>query len=195
LSKNFKLSLDSDTEIIFRTLSAMEADSVYSIIDTYNENPIYIEQIFNTVTEYKYNIEELSSGIPLMVIYASLKVSGFLKDAIDLPSTIELYRDKLKSNAFFAMYASISKVLPSYKLPELKELSTNELFELFAYAEKVAETTMFDTEKMKKAIEAEKSPHTQAVKKGISGVTKDELELLQNILNQEEFQFQGLPHY
>ena len=36
-------------------------------------------------------------------------------------------------------------------------------------------------EKMKKAIEAERSPQTQAVKKGVSGVTKDELELLQNI--------------
>lgn len=196
MSRKFKLTLPySDLDIIFKTLSAQEADSVYSVIDTYGENPLYIEQIFNTITESKYIIDDLPSGLPLIIIYTSLKSSGFFRETIDLPNTIELHREKLKSNAFFAIYASISKVLPSYKLSELKEFSTNELFELFAYAEKVAEVSLFDTEKMKKAIEAERSPQTQAVKKGVSGVTKDELELLQNILNQEEFQFQGLPHY
>lgn len=195
MKRRFKLSLDDSTEIIFRTLSAAEADSIYTIIDMYVENPLYIEQIFNTITESKYNIEDMSAGLPLIVIYTSLKSSGFFKETIDLPNIIESSREKIKSNAFFSIYSSISKVLPSYKLSELKEFSVNELFELFAYAEKVSGVQLFDTDKMKKEIEAEMSPHTQAVKKGVSGVTKDELELLQNILNQEEFQFQGLPHY
>ena len=194
-NKKYKISLGDIEDIYFISINAQQSEDFYSALTTYQDNPLYIEKIFNIVTESRYTVEDFPAGIPLIIIYLSLKISGYLKSTEDFPTIIDSNRSRIKYNTFFIIYSHISKVFPSYKLEELKRMSTNEVFELLAYAEKVAGGEFFDTEKMKKAIEEEKLPPSQTVKKGISGVTKDELDLLNDIINQEEFQYQGLPHY
>lgn len=193
--KKYKLSLIDIDDIFFYAVSAQQADSFYTIISTYEDNPLYIEKIFNHITDSQYNIDDLPAGIALIVIYASLKISGYIKDVSDFPDIIDQSRSKINTNTFFSIYSAISKVCPSYKLEELKLMTNTELFELLAFSEKVSGVEIFDTKKMRSAIEAENSPQTTASKKGIAGVTKDEIELLQDILAKEEFQFQGMPNY
>lgn len=186
---------DEDLTIEFRLLSAQEANRLFSIIEHNEDNAYFIEEIFHLVTESKYDISTFPVGIINTTIYASLKTSGYFKDPLDLPNTIDSNREKVKSSTFYLIYSEISKILPSYKLEELKLKSSNELIELFAYAELVAGTPLFDTEKLRKALEAEANPKSVSAKTGVAGVTQDELDLLKGILDQEEFQSQGMWNY
>lgn len=193
-NKTYKFQSNETDDITFKLLSAAASDQAFATIKQLQEDYVYTEYIFNTITESKYNIDELPSGLPLLIVYSCLKLSGYFKDTIDLPNTIENFREKAKGSLFLNVFRGICEVFPQYKLSELKTLSTNELFELLVFAESVAGKQIFDTDKMKKSILSEDT-NAPVAKKGIASVTADELDLLKQIIAREEEQYQGLPHY
>ena len=190
-SRSYKLELLDGTTIEFHLLSAQTAESVFAAIQKFDDKPDYIEFLFNKLTKDKYDIETLFAGVPSLVIYSSLIKSGIIKDVESLISIIENSREDISSNVYFSIYSNICSVFPQYKLEELKEKTINELFELFAFTEKVAGKQLFDTAKMKASIDTPAGP---AKKKGVASVTQDEIALLQSILSHEEISCGGMPN-
>lgn len=189
----YKLELLDGSTIEFNLLSAQTADNVYAAIQKFDDNPEYIEYLFKKLTNNKYDINDLCAGVPSIVIYSCLIKSGIVKDAPSLISIIESAREDVADNVYFTIFSTISSIFPQYKLEELKQKTVNELFELFAYSEKVAGKAMFDTEKMKKSLstEGKKAPIKT---KGVASVTKDEIEMLKSILSNEETSCGGMPN-
>lgn len=192
-NKKYKLELREGGSIEFRLLSAQTADNVFAAIQKYDDEPEYIEYLFNKLTEHKYDISTLHAGIPSLVIHSCIIKSGIIKSPQSLINIIESGRESISDNIYYSIYANISEVLPTYKLEELKSKTVNELFELFCYAERVAHKQLFDTNKMKAALDEPKSGPKH--KKGVAGVTPEEIEQLQAMLAHEELKFDGMPSY
>jgi hypothetical protein len=192
--KQYSFQTEGIEEIKFNLLSAVSADNTFATIQKLDDNPDYIEYLFNFITSNKYDISQFPSGIPLLIIYGCIKLSGYFKSQLDLPNIIDLYRETSKKSLFYNIYKYIASVFPQYRLEELKALSTNELFELFVFAEDTCGKQFFDTNKMRKVFDEETRTISPKSKKGIASVTADELDLLKQILDNEEAKYQGLPH-
>lgn len=182
--KKYKFDAVGFGEVTFRLLPAAEADQAYSIIKSSNDNPISIEYIFTEITESKYDIDTLPAGLPVIIVYACLKSSGYFREIIDIPLLIEESRSKIAANIFYKIYSKISKIFPQYKLSELKSLTITEMLELLAYTESVLGEQLFDTVKMKEL--AGQTNQTVTQRKGIAAITSDEIELLKGIIAREE---------
>jgi hypothetical protein len=189
----YKLELLDGGSIEFNLLSAQTADNVYAAIQKFDDNPEYIEYLFNKLTNNRYKLDDLYAGVPSLVIYACLIKSGIVKDAPSLISIIESARDDIADNVYYTIYSTISSIFPQYKLEELKQKTVNELFELFAYSERVAGKQMFDTDKMKKSLTTD-GRRVPVKTKGIASVTQDELDMLKSILSNEETSCGGMPN-
>ena len=193
-TKKYKVELLEGGFIEFNLLSAQAADNIYAAIQQFDDQPEYIEFLFNKLTDNKYDINTLHAGIPSLVIYSCIIKSGIIKSPTSLIDIIESGRTALADNVYFSIYSSISQVLPLYKLDELKQKTVNELFELFVYAEKVSGKQLFDTDKMRKSLEENPTDRTGVVKKkGLASVSKDEIEMLQQYLATEERYAGGMP--
>ena len=71
--KKFKLDITDTESIIFRTITAEEADRFYQLVQT--SNPLAEEYIFNTVTDNKYDIDDLNAGVIVVITYLVFKLS------------------------------------------------------------------------------------------------------------------------
>jgi hypothetical protein len=185
----YKYTTLEDQEIIFRALSAEEADRIYQSLSQKN---IYLEEyVFNLITDDAYDVDELAAGIIPTVIYAAYQLSGVLKDPIDLPNDIEASRDLVNSNAYYLMYATIVKAQPSYTLKTARQLSLKELMEEFAFSEMVLGSPTIDTKKARASIEKTQAEANTApgvkTKRGINSVTAEELEVLKQIIGTQEY--------
>lgn len=189
--KEYKLTLLGGEEFVFSTLSAAAADQAYSTIKLNNDNPEYTEYLFNMLTGNRYKGQELQAGIPILVIFLCLKTSGIIKTVKDLPDIYEEARDGIQNNIFYSLYAEIIKAFHTYKLEELKKKTTKELFELVALSEKITGNDIFDLDKMRKSLSGD-AP-TAPKQKGVASVTKDELDLINSILANEEERSGGMP--
>jgi hypothetical protein len=191
--KKYKLQIVDGDDIEFNLISAQSADNIFAAILKYDDQPEYIEFLFNKLTNNKHNIETLHAGIPSLVIYTCLIKSGVIKDPESLIEIIESGRKAIGDNVYFSIFSNIISTLPNYKLDELKTKTVNELFELFVFAEKVANRELFDTDKMRQSLETPRSG--KVVKKGIASVTPEEIDMLKHMLAREEKQFDGMPRY
>jgi hypothetical protein len=187
-SKKYRLTLFDGSTIEFHSMSAETADLVYSSLQVSQENPEYIEYIFHRLTENKYNLDDLNSGTILLVIYLSIKVSGLLKEAIDLPNLIEKSREQVANSVFFTLYSIIAKACPQYKLEDLQTKTVTELFTLLAFAERVAGGLLFDTKKLRKSLEEQAQQVVSDIpkKKGVEAVSREDIDQIKNILALEE---------
>ena len=185
--KQLRLEIEKDNPIIFRTLSAEEADRFYQLV--LSENVFAEEFIFNTITDNKYDINELSAGLVISAIYSALSLSGFFKSYDNIVDKIEEAR-KTHNNSLYTklFYERIIRAMPgTYKLEELKLKSLNELLELVALAEGVAGTELFNIKEMRTALSEEKTPNKKKSRnKAINSITKDELDALKASLQANE---------
>ena len=183
----YKYTTLGNDEIIFRGLSAEEADRIYQSLS--NENPYLEEYVFNLITDNAYAVDALEAGIVPTIVYSAIKLSGVLKDAIGLPDGIEKLRDTVSANAYYLLYATIVKAQPSYDLAKAKKLTFNELLEEFAFSEIILGTTTVDTKKARKSIEDSIKSKTNptAGKKGMQAFTTEELDLLKEAIATEEY--------
>lgn len=185
--QSYKLTLQN-TEVIFNSIPIDKIDRYYNIL--LSNSPFAEEYLFNKITDNKYNIDELTAGIVTTVIFASFKISGRLIKPEDLPNKIDEYRETISNNAYYILYASIIKYMPSYTLDILKEKSLTEIFELFALAENIKGDKIADTDKMRELI-SNPTGKPALKKKGVSAISKEELNSLKAVLQREEFD--GMP--
>lgn len=179
--KKYKLPLQNSSEIIFRTLSAEESDKYYFALK--KENPEIEEYIFNLITDYKYNLDKLNAGIIPITLYCALKLSGAITKIEDVPDRIEDNRKKIAENLYFALFKTIKKAQPLYKLSELKNLTFSELIEEFTFSEMLLGKEDIDTTAMRSALKGEKKEDKP---KGIKSVTKDEINAIKEYFNSNE---------
>ena len=139
------------TEIEFGTLSATKSDRAYNVLSKIDD-PTFIEQTFNLITNNKYNINELEAGIVINVIYSCLKLSGVFKNIKEIPDKIDEARAKVKENILYMFYKTIVKAQPFYTLDILKEKSVNELLDIMAFSDDILGHDSIDTAKMRKLI-------------------------------------------
>lgn len=172
--------------IEFSSISAEFAERVYSAIQKEN-NPYFLEYIFNKITSDKYALENLEAGIIINVIFSALKLSGTVKEPIDVPERIEYAREVFSSGLYNSIFSSIARVLPNYKLSELKMMTFNELIETLVFAEKVSGKEIFDTKKLKDSFSEFSQPKTTtSSRKGVSAISQDQIDFLKQMLNKEE---------
>jgi hypothetical protein len=185
--KLHRYSISKDINIDFRLLSAEEADRLYQSL--MSENVFAEEFVFNLITDNKYNIDELSAGVIPTVVFASLKLSGYFSKYEDILDGIDNARSIYDSSIYSKIfYSKIMKIIPGvYRLEDLKGKSVNELLELYCIAEMVQDNAIYDTKKMREALEETKGIN----KKKHSSITKEELSLLKAAIQAEEFN--GLP--
>ncbi|MDY0198879.1 MAG: hypothetical protein RBR68_13795 [Tenuifilaceae bacterium] len=185
--QTYKITLNN-IEIEFGLISAEKIDRYHYMIST--ENPNAEELIFKEITNNKYDINDLNAGIIPTVVFASIMKSGRLAKRDDFANKIEEYRPVVNNNAYYILYGSIIKYIPAYTLEILKTKSINELFELFALAEFIKGEHIADVDKIRQLLSDE--PKTGNLKKrGISSITKEELNALKAALQCEEFE--GMP--
>lgn len=185
--QTYKIIL-SNTEIEFSLISAEKIDRYYYMVST--ENPNAEELIFKEITNNRYNIDELNAGIIPTVVFASIVKSGRLAKKDDFANKIEEYRPIVNNNLYYILYGSIIKYIPTYSLETLKTKTINELFELFALAEFIKGEHIADVDKIRQLLSDE--PKKKNLKKrGISSITKEELNALKAALQYEEFE--GMP--
>ena len=153
-----------------------------------NDNPYFLEFLFQKITNEKYDIEKLEAGIIITVIFSALKLSGAIKDPVDIPNKIDEYRELQSNGLYNSIYSAIARVFPNYKLPELKAMTTNELIETLVFAEKVVSKEIFDTNKLRAAFTEAVAPKTQSTRKGVSAVSQEQIDLLKQLLNKEEME-------
>jgi hypothetical protein len=188
--KYFKLPTIDNLDIEFRTLTAEEADRFYFSLKQEN-NPYLEEYIFNLITDNKYLDNDLSAGIIPLVIYSSFKVSGVILKKIDFPDSIDKYREMMKTNTYYPIYAKIVSTQPQYTLDILKQKTLNEALELLAFAEIIDHQPLIDTNKLRESIKQEEHIKTNpTAKTGVKGLTKEMLDSLKIALqNQAEVDF------
>ena len=183
----YKYTSLANEEIVFRALSAEEADRVYQSLPNGN---VYLEEyIFNLITDSRYDIDSLEAGIVPTIVFAALKLSGVLKTALDLPDGIEKLREIVNGNAYYLLYATIVKAQPSYDLSKVRKLSFNELMEEFAFSELILGQKTIDTAKARKSIEqvAQSKDNSGIKKKGIKAFTSEEIDILKQAIGAEEY--------
>lgn len=183
----YKYTTLDEEEFFFRSLSAEESDRMYQSLP--NKNPYLEEYIFNLITDYAYDVDTLDAGVIPTVIYAAFKLSGVLKEAIELPDGIESSREAIGGNAYYLMYATVVKAQPSYTLKTAKQLSLKELMEEFAFSEMILGSPTIDTKKARASIEKtmEDKNTSAPSKRGINSVTAEELEVLKQIIGTQEY--------
>jgi hypothetical protein len=177
--KKYKLPLADSTDIIFRTLTADEADRFSAAL--LKENPNTEEFIFNEITDHKYNAKELEAGAILAVVGCAMKLSGFIMKLTDVPVLIEKARANVENSLYFMFYRAIIQAQPTYTLKDLKQMTLNELMEELAFSEAVLGKPAIDTNKMRESFSAEKGGSKP--KKGIKSVTPEELKAVANYFN------------
>lgn len=181
-NKKYKF-VTAKQEFIFSNVPSSTADHITYLITNSPDYLQAIQLVFDKITDSKYNIEEIESGIVISIVYSCLKVSGVLRKQEDFPDKLEEARNTVNKNVYYSIYQAICSTLPSYKLEELERLGINDLFILLAFAEKVSGKQIYDIEKMRKAfLEVD---NTQ--KKGISAVTSDDIAMIKDILAKKEF--------
>lgn len=150
------------------------------------DNPYFIEYLFNKITDNKYDVSEFEAGIIINVIFSALKISGTVKDPVDIPTKIEEMRESVTHSLYYSIFHAITRVIPTYKLEDLQSKTTNELIELLVYAEKVSGREIFDTAKLKDIFKKASEPATQSSKKGVAAVSREDIDFLQQMLSKEE---------
>lgn len=184
--KTYKYKVRENESIEFRAMSAEEADRFYMAAKSSNA---YAEEfIFNTITNNKYNIDELNAGIIIHVIYASFKMSGYYSKQEDIPDSIDNARKAHENNVYLRMfYSKIMKIFPAYKLEDLKDKTLNELLELIVLSETVLENKIFDTNKIREALKEDcPTSLNKKNKKVLNLITKEELASLKASLQSNE---------
>ena len=176
------------TEIEFGTLSATKSDRAYNVLSKIDD-PTFIEQTFNLITNNKYNINELEAGIVINVIYSCLKLSGVFKNIKEIPDKIDEARAKVKENILYMFYKTIVKAQPFYTLDILKEKSVNELLDIMAFSDDILGHDSIDTAKMRKLInEPTVDGKVIPKKKGVNNVSPEEIDFIKNMIGNEELQ-------
>jgi len=180
--KYYKIPSMDGEDIIFRLISAEEADRfIFSLKQ--EDNPYIEEYIFNLITDNKYVNKEgqldILAGIVPLTIYTSLKLSGVLNKKMDFPDIIERYRKVMSTNTYYPIYGKIISLQNGYTLDALKTKTLNELIELLAFSEMMDGKPLFDTAKMiANAKQEEEAKGNVAVKRGVKGISKQELDAL-----------------
>lgn len=187
----YKIDINEIT-IEFRLLTSKESDRFMSAI--LNENVLAEEYIFNLITDHKYDIDKLSAGTIVTVLYLAFKLSGAVLKKQDFPALIEKARINVKSDILNTLYANIIKYMPSYNIEILREKSLNEVLELLAFAEMICGQDIIDIDKVKQAFSDEPAK-TTAKKKGALAITKSELEALKATLQSEEIDGKPISGY
>ncbi len=177
---NYKFLTLQGKEIKFRTISATDADKFFTLLKL-NDSSEAEEFVFNEITDNAYDLESLPAGVIINTIFAAFKVSGIFKSEESIPDYIEEARKEVDNNVYSFFHSIIIKFMPSYKPEELKTKSIKELLELVALAEKINGSALIDVKAMRKSLEAE----TKNVKKGIAGVTKQEIKALMQGLDMD----------
>lgn len=180
--KQYKYIAVDGTEIVFRLLSAEESDRAFQTLS--QKDPFVDEFLFNLITAHKYEIDDLLAGIVPSVIYSALRMSGVLRKRDDFPKKIDSYRKTLDENAYYILYATIVKAMPSNNLAELKQKTLAEILELFTFSEMVLGRQVIDTKKIYQMIEEESAVKP---KRGIKSITSEELEALKMVLGNDEY--------
>jgi hypothetical protein len=180
----YKYSVIGDeSEILFRAITLDEASRFINGFKQTND-PFAEEYIFELITDNKYNVDTLDAGIIPTVIFLAFSLSGVFKEQIDIPNKIDLARETLDGNAYYMMYAAIIRSQPSFTLDTLKQKTTNEVLELFAFAEIILGVKQVDTDKARESIVPDS---TKSTAKGIKAITKEEIANLQETLGMMEF--------
>ena len=185
--QKYKITLNKE-DIEFNTISAEKIDKYYAMIST--ENPYAEELIFKEITNNKYDIDSLNAGIIPTIVYIAITKSGRLVKKEDFPNKIDEYRPYVNNNAYYILYGSIIKYIQSYKLEDLKTKTIEELFELFALAEFIKGSNIADTDKMREML-SDDPKKNQLKKRGVSSITKEELNALKAAIQVDEFE--GMP--
>lgn len=174
-----------EVEITFRSISAEEADKYYHSLAA-NDNPFFEEMLFSRIIENKdLDIDSLPAGIVPTILYCAFKKSGYLKEEVDIPNSIDRARETLTKSIFFTLYSTIISTQP-YTLDALRLKSINELFELFALSELILGKQVANTEEMRKSILEASQSHLKK-ETGVGGVTPEEIALVKNMINREEY--------
>lgn len=188
----YKLPTIDDIDIQFRALFAEEADRFYTILK-HNNTASAEDHIFNTITDNKYIDQDISAGTVPLVIYCAFKLSGVLAKKEDLPNLIDQSRSIISSNIYYILFGKIISTQSSYTLDQLKTKTLHELIELYTFAELIDGKQVIDTNKMRASfIKDEQEKANPMVKKGVKGITKEELDALKLALqcdmnNSEQF--------
>lgn len=183
--KQYKIKDISGTEIVFRALSAEEADRLYSILKMTASSAEIEESIFNTITDNKYNIADLKAGIVPVIISLAFSISGLIKKNEDIFNFIDNTRDAINKNAYFEIYAKIAQ-FQKYTLDELKQKTLNEILELYAFSEKIAGQQFIDTKKSRESLLDH--PEDKLKKKGVNKYTKAEIDSLKAAIQSSNFE-------
>lgn len=185
--KRYRYTTIDNESIEFRGLSAEESDKFYN--GMLSGNPFAEEFIFDTITDSKYDINELYAGIVPFVVYASFKLSGYYSKHEDVANFIDNAREQYENNIYHKMfYSKIMKIAPgTYKLEELKDKTLNELLELYVLMESILDAKLHDTNKMREALKEDASNATNKKGKVLSKITKEELSALKAVLQANEF--------
>lgn len=191
MAKSFRL-LTEKIDIKFKTLSAEESDRYVYALKTFPNKHDIEEAIFLKVTDYnESDISELDAGIIPTIAYLSLKLSGYLRTDFCLVDKIDKAREDIKNNPYNKIYSIIVATQPHYTLESLRKKTLNEVLELFAFSELIVEREAIDTKEIRaniKAAQNERKATVSATKKsGISNVTKEEIDLVKQMLNASEF--------
>ena len=184
--KKFKLDITDTESIIFRTITAEEADRFYQLVQT--SNPLAEEYIFNTVTDNKYDIDDLNAGVIVVITYLVFKLSGAFKSYLDIIDRIEDARKLYSNNLYHRLfYAKIIAAIPGvYKLEDLQNKTLNELLELCMLAESITGAPLFNTKEMRDALTEGTNGKKKSKNKVINSITKEELAALKATLQSNE---------
>jgi hypothetical protein len=178
--KKYKYVYGEET-IEFSSLSTVDADRFYSILKD-SKDPDAEEFVFNQITNSKYNLEDIPAGIVIAVIFASIKLSGVIKNPIDLPNKIEQARDQFDEDIILTFHSVILRYMPSYTPDMLKQKTLNEIIELLTMAERISGQQAVDIDKMKEAL----CGIDKKAKKGIAGTSKEEIGQIKSMLDKLE---------
>jgi hypothetical protein len=174
-----------DKVIEFTSIPAEFSERAYNAIQG-SDNPFFLEFLFNRITKEKYAVEDLEAGLIITVIFSALKLSGTIKEPVDIPDKIEKGREDATNSLYTSVYSSIARTLSGYKLEDLKLKTLDELIELLVFAEKVQGKEIFDTVKLRASFQVETAPTAKSAKKGAAAVSREDIDFLNQLLSREE---------
>lgn len=177
---------DGDT-IEFSSVSSETSDVIFNLLQVNKEHPEYLKYVFDKITSDKYNTDELPAGIIHTIIYLSLKLSGVVRSINDIADNIDKNRESVKNNVYYTLFSSIIKAMPSYTLDELKLKTTNEIFELIAFSEKILDKQIYDTSKIRTISENNASSSENKEKRLINNISNEEIDEIKNLISRQEF--------
>lgn len=186
--KKYKFESLSGLDIEFSLLPAEEADVLYQSL-LLDDNPYLEEHIFNSITTDKYKDEDIHAGLVPLIVYLSLKLSGVLSGKTDYLDMIERHRDIISKNLYMSLYATIIRIQPTYTLETLKTKTLNEIIEMLVFSETLIGKQLVDTKKAREVLAKEEKEISVPVgkKKGISSITKSDLDAIKAAINCNDF--------